>query len=180
MVDLNLAPAYDEAGTPEALSFSPGTWIIQQQAHVFQSLVLASREQLSLGEAIDVPPIERYHIADCYDNHGDTPYWIPEMWTHLGYPMFRLMNFGRLETFNRYASPLDQPSMRDMESLRHTFSMTGEIVLSLAHGVAKFPPMQLSTWKPRDFAGPVLRHVPGRPLPSSVFKDRKNCRTAPA
>ena len=154
VVDPKLAPAY--YSRREILSFSPGQDIQESPSSVFLSLLSSSKQRLGLDDRVEIPPLGRYHSHLFRWQHAlMVPQEAPRMWTDFGYPAFMLTNFGRSESYNRYAAPVELPYMRNVESMRNSLSVVGEAVLALAHGVGKFSATKLF-WLSNDIGGRVL------------------------
>lgn len=178
VVDPKLAPAYYYSSGKEILSFSPGQDIAESPSAVFLSLLSSSKQRLRLDDRVEIPPLARYHEAEVRWQHTPmVPQEAPRMWTNFGYPAFMLANFGRAESYNGYAAPVELPYMRNVESMRNSLSVVGEAVLSLAHGVGKFSATRLF-WLSNDIGGRVLVSnigtsiVPKYPLKDALITPR--------
>lgn len=174
VVEPKLAPAFSPGSDREILSFSPGQLNWESPAPVFLSLLSSSKQRLGLDDLVETPPLTRDQtIVTRWTETYMTPHQAPTMWTDFGYPAFAVTNFGRPESYKRYAIPVELPYMRDVDSIRGSLAVVGEAVLSLAHGIGKFASTKPS-WQPHDFGGRVLvagvgkASVPNYPLKNAI------------
>ncbi len=179
IVDPTLAPAYDDTSAKEILSFTPGQEIWESPSAIFQSLLSSTRGRLGLGGRIETPALVRLQkIAVESTEAASVPQEAPRMWTDFGYPAFILLNFGRSESYNRYALPVELPYMRDVRSIRNSLSVVGEAVLSMAHGIGRFPSTTKHSWWPQHIGGEVRVSnvgnsiVPNYPLKNALITTR--------
>lgn len=171
----NLVPAFDERERRETVSFGAGSYLIGPLERVFESLMATARQRAHLEDLVQLPKVERWHDNMVWREMGKTPYGMAEAWRNMGYPCYRLLNFGRAQSYDRSCVPADLPFMHDTASMRYSLALTGEIILSLAHGLGKFPPAIGDKY---DFGGRVLVSgvgqsiVPDYPLKNALLGTR--------
>ncbi|MFW6255577.1 MAG: hypothetical protein ACOC54_02050, partial [Candidatus Sumerlaeota bacterium] len=174
-----LLPAFDEASGKETFSFHPGNMSTDTQPPTMMSLIRTTQQRLGLSKAIKVPELVRNHSGTVSDQNCEgAPFLIEGMISEFGYPTFSFVNFGRHESYARYALPIDQPFMHDIESLEKSLKLLAEVTLSLAHGVGKFKPSGTRYWLPKTVGGRVLVSnvgqsvVPNYPLKDALIGGR--------
>lgn len=178
VLEPGLAPAFDAKGAPEILGFGGGSYLIQSPERVFESLLASARQRAKLDALLSVPKVDRWQDAAVWREIDRAPYGFPDVFREYGYQCFRLLNFGRTESYNGYAVPHDAPFMHAAETLRHSLALTGEAVLSIAHGVGKFPGLTGTNGYKYDFKGRVLVSnvgqtiVPNYPLKHALLGTR--------
>ena len=170
-----LVPAYDAGSVQETVSFGGGSYLIQSPERVFESLLASARQHAVLDNVLSVPKVDRWHDGSVWREIGKSPYGFPEIFRDYGYQGFRLINFGRSRTYDAYSAPVDLPFMHSIETMRNSLVLAGETVLSVAHGVAKFPALIGAKY---DFRGRVLVSnvgqsiVPNYPLANALLGTR--------
>ena len=175
IVQPGLVPAFDTNAAQETVSFGGGSYLIQSPERVFESLLASARKRVGIESILNVPKVDRWHDAAVWREIGKSPYGFPEIFRDFGYQSFRLVNFGRSESYDCYSVPADSAFMHAVDSMRHSLSLTGEVALSMAHGVAKFPAITGSKY---DFKGRVLVSnvgqsiVPSYPLKNALLGTR--------
>lgn len=170
-----IVPAADAKGAAEVLSFAGGTYLVQSPERVFESLLASAKQHAGLGDRLRVPKVDRWHDQAVWREIGRAPYGYPDIFRDFGYQCFRMINFGRTESYDAYSSPCGKPFMRAIETLRYSLGMTGETVLSIAHGAGRFPGQVGYKY---DFKGRVLVEnvgqtiVPNYPLKHALLGTR--------
>jgi|TARA_Y100000031_G_scaffold135826_1_gene159428 hypothetical protein len=176
VIEPKLLPASFPGSGKEILSFSPGQILnLESPSAVFLSLLSASKKRLRLDDMVETPPLvsDQTQMVSFTQMSWMAPSQAPSMWTDFGYPAFTVLNFSRQQSFSQYAAAVELPFMRDLESIRGSLAVVGEAVLSLAHGIAKFPSTK-PRWEPNDFGGRVLvagvgkASVPNYPLKDAI------------
>ena len=167
-----LMPACTQDQGNETLSFGTGELVLEAQAHTFRSVLASVKARLGLTDQIAIAPLSRWHEEKAYAEFGMRPdAW---MWAESGFPAYTLGNFGRSESYARYAYPVALPFMKDLETIRNSLAVTGGTVLSLAHGTGVFPPTRANVWQRRSYGGRVLASnvgqsvVPNYPLKNAL------------
>ena len=186
ILDFTLAPLHPNEDTRhEILSYDTGELMTRASSGAGVSLMSAARERLGISsDRLEIPPFDRWQ-SRVVDQHllNTTPSRYVNAIARFGYPLYRFVNFQRHRSYRDYAAPTDEPWMHDLASLRDSFSVVGEVVLSMAHGSARFDQTQVfSGWEfGKSFGGRVLVSnvgksiVPDYPLenalvgPSSVY-----------
>jgi hypothetical protein len=74
----------------------------------------------------------------------------------MGYQGLGLVNFQRQDAYQKWASPVVEPFMRELGTLAGSFAATGEVVLQLAHGSGTLNATQGYPWQNRSYGGRVL------------------------
>lgn len=175
VIQPGLVPAYDANGERETVSFGGGSYLIQTPERVFESLLASARQRAGLEGVLNIPKVDRWHDAAVWREIGKSPYGFPEIFRDFGYESFRLIHFGRSEAYDCYSVPVDSPFMHAVDTMRCSLSLAGEVALSMAHGVAKFPAL---TGGKYDFKGRVLVSnvgqsiVPNYPLKNALLGTR--------
>ncbi|MCX5771858.1 MAG: hypothetical protein NTZ09_16530, partial [Candidatus Hydrogenedentes bacterium] len=171
----DIIPAFNEQDNPETLSFAAGSYLVGPPERVFEILLISARQNLKLEKEVSLPQVGRWHDNSVWKEMGQTPYGMSLAWRKFGYPCYRLLNFGRVRSYDRYVEPQDTPFMHNTETMRNSLAMTGELALVLAHGLGKFPPMSGDKY---DFKGRVLVSnvgqtiVPDYPLKNALLGSR--------
>jgi len=179
-----LAPAFDETGTKEVLSFDTGQYVIGPASVGVMSLLSSARQRLGIDSAeIDLPPLDRWQHRLVARNVGDVYRQATRMWTEFGYPSYTFVNFERAESYRRYTDPVELPFMFDLESLRDSLGVLGEGILSMAHGNGYLDPTTPRIFKNQSWGGRVLVSnvgqsiVPSYPLAGAVIAARSGPTT---
>ena len=185
VMDTCLMPApRDAPDSRETLSFSNGHWAVSAQMRGMVSLMVSARQRLAgrpgledIESELSIPRLAKLHHNDVYRYTRPLPNRSANMWTQFGYLMFKMLSFGRSESYLHFSDPVDLPYMHDVESLRRSLAVLGETVLSLAHGNGTFAPIQVG-WLKKQFGGRVLASGIGRsmapryPLKGAVMSSR--------
>ncbi len=181
VVEPKFMPAYDEDAKKEVFSFNPGSLPpFGTQSSTIVSLLSTSRQRLGIDDSeLQLPEIIKGQNGKVAYRECDTaPFQATEMWCKFGYPAVSFVNFGRLESYRRYSTPIDLPYMHNIESLRNSLALFGETVLALGHGLGEFKASTTSDFIPRDFKGRVLVSnvgqsvVPNYPLKHAIITSR--------
>ena len=173
-----LMPATSADDVAEKMTFSPSSQNTGPQAPTFNSLLNSSARRLNLQKAVEIPPLESNQTDAANEKTGGMPNFGAGMWSSFGYPAFTLVNLGRQKSYGAYPYPVELPYMRDVDSMRDSLQVSGETVLSLAHGLASFLPSSTRYWLPRNYAGRVLVSnvgqtvVPNYPLKNALLTSR--------
>lgn len=168
-------PARNAKDDRETVSFGAGTYLIQTPERVFESLLASCRQRAGLEGELNVPKVDRWHDAGVWREIGKSPYGASETFRDFGYQSFRLINFGRSESYDCYSAPVDLPFMHAVDTMRNSLLFEGEVALSMAHGVGKFPALNGGKY---DFKGRVLVSnvgqsiVPNYPLKNALLGTR--------
>ncbi len=99
-------------------------------------------------------------------------------WSFAGYPAFQFMHTNRVESYQRWASPIDLPAARDLTSMAASLRMLGETALSIAYGNGRFEGVE--AYAPRTYGGRVLvgglgrSIVPNYPLADALVATKAN------
>ena len=182
--DTCLMPAFRPERRDEVLSFSNGHWAVNAQMRSMISMMASARQRArevpghdQIETELAIPALAKLHHNDVALNTRPLPERSANMWTQFGYLMFKLLSFGRSDSYLHFADPVDQPYMHDVESLKHSLAVVGETVLSLAHGNGRFAPIQVG-WMKKQFGGRVLASgigqsmAPNYPLKGAVLGSR--------
>lgn len=158
------------AGRKELLSFFDGAWGINAHIREMASLFSSARQRVALHRpdlvapaGFDIPMLNQWHSGDVDRMTKPLSQMSTVEWTVFGYHMCSLMNFDRVESYQRLYTPVDLPFMRDTESLRSSFAVTAEMLLSVSHGNGRFAPIQLG-WLKKHFGGRVYASGVGQTL----------------
>lgn len=160
--DTCFMPAVENDRREEVLSFSNGHWAVNAQMRTMVSLMASARQRLrdrpgneSIDAELQIPRLAKLHHNDVSLNTRPLPDRSINLWTQFGYLAFKMLSFGRPDSYLHFSDPVDLPYMHNVESLRHTLAVTGETILSVAHGNGQFPPIQVG-WLKKQFGGRVL------------------------
>ena len=170
-----LVPAFAEEDSAETISFASGNEIVGAREDTFQNVLATARERLGLQDACEVPAVTVSHYDTLSGELLPAPYHGEPILMRLGYPCFSLVNLGRSDAYTRFAWPVDLPYMYNVDSLRASLALTGEAVLTLAHGVGAFPNKAGEAF---TYAGRVLianvgqSIVPNYPLKNALLCSR--------
>lgn len=102
----------------------------------------------------------------------------PGMWSIFAYPVYTVINGERADAYALLAAPVTMPFMRNLDSLKQTLLLTGETVLSLAHGNGRLLPFIYKEWLDRNYGGRVVASqvgqsiVPDYPLAGAMVAAR--------
>lgn len=176
---VRLATAFNDAEKPEILTFAIPSEYLKDQAHRYMNLLSVAQSRLDLTDSLNVVPYDsKSHFNKVVAGSGWVPNYSSKYWGRYGYPAYAFVNLGRRETCNRFAVPVLKPYHRDIASLRHSFEVMGETILSVAHGNARFSPGTYQEWVDYSFAGQVLvgnigqSIVPSYPLKGALVACR--------
>ena len=168
------APPQSNEGT-EYVSSGSGVANIQSTIHMIPlRLMNRAKRRLEIGVNLEIPPAgERQDQLISRHTGYFVSRNVPKNWGNLGFPTFYIYNLERIKSFSHYASPVDLPFMRDLETLSNTFKIVGETLLSLAHANGSLDPHHISIdQRSREFGGRVLAAEIGQSLiPNYPVKD---------
>jgi len=124
-----------------------------------------AKDRLNLGDRTQISSVEELSYL-AIEQHTYPSSKLPAaIWGENGYPTAFIYNLERKDAYQCAAYPVDLPFMRDLDSLRGTFSVVGETLLSLVHGNHKLRPVTItSDLHTRTFSGRVLASDVGRSL----------------
>ena len=177
---LNLLTAYDDLGVfasrvvpaatktvsdREVLGLYSGNRYQVKAGAEHLRLMGRAKERLNLGDQTQISSVEELGYL-AIEQHTYPSSKLPaEIWGENGYPTAFIYNLERKDAYQCSAYPVDLPFMRNLASLRSTFSVVGETLLSLAHGNHKLRPVTISNDQhTRTFSGRVLVSEVGRSL----------------
>lgn len=170
-----LAPADRGRTAGESVTFLMGANVENlalRQAPVFNDVLQTTLQRGEFGNGF------RYEPLHGRDHNAWAPSLIQQIpvdalhWNTKGHPAFAFINADRAYAYARFGSPIDEPFLRDVETLRDSLRMLGRTVLTLAYGYGTFqPPMKTSL---TDYSGTVYAAnvgasiLPNHPLPRAL------------
>jgi len=173
-----LAPADRARTTGEKVSFLMGKGVEEntlRQAPLIDEVLLSVMQHAGRDLALTYEPLHRdpshKHNAWAHGLVNQTPVDVLH-WNAKGYPAFVLINTDRSDAYSRYGSPIDDPRLHDLETVRQSLRLLGRATLAMAYGKGAFEPAvraSLSSYGGRVFLSNVGRSIiPNYPLSGAL------------
>lgn len=186
VVEPKIVPGFNDSEREETLSLHADYRARKSTLDAVVGIFRTAGRRIGSGRSVTfVAPADRNHGSTVASHVSPSPVMLTtDMWTKYGYPTYLLVSFGRREAYRRMCDPVELPFMREMDSLRGTFAVLGETVLSMAHGNGTLEPVPFKEWIDMDFGGQVLVSnvgqsiVPNYPLKHALVACRSQEREA--
>lgn len=171
-----LLPALNDVEHEQVLTLDPGKRGAEPAVPTVANLLMVAMQRLHVGDSLSIVPpgAEQNRLIkvalDLWRLESDPLV----CWQRYGYPAYRFLSIGRAESVRQYGYPVDKPAMRDLSTIREALRVTGESVVSLAHGNGDLLPVKNEEWRNQDFGGQVLVSnvgqsiVPNFPLKNAI------------
>ncbi len=171
-----LAPAERERTHGEAVTFFMGGNAESdglRQSPVINEAILTVVQRDDKQSGLIYEPLRgRAHNKWAESLEGSVPTDMVH-WNAKGYPAFVLINTDRGYAYSRFGSPVDDPRLHDLETIRLSLRLLGRTVLALAYGQGSFEPALktvLTTYSGRAFLSNVGRSIiPNYPLAGALI-----------
>ena len=177
---LEVALTPDEGTGAESLSFDSTNSTHTTQFEIGGTIREASFRLGIQSAELHIPVIQRLQSAEVGLNldRDFVPDGFPACLNNSGFHGYSFMNFGRRSSYAKVAYPVALEFMEAVDSMRHSLSVTGETILSLAHGKGRFFPAFGNRQRMKDYRGRVLvanigtSMVPDSPLADALVLAR--------
>jgi hypothetical protein len=171
-----LAPGDRTRTKGEAVSFFMGGGVealALRQAPVINEVILSVMQRAGRDVALAYEPLRgRDHNSWAQSLECGIPVDVLH-WNAKGYPAFVLINSDRAYAYSRFGSPVDDPTLHDLQTLRQSLRLLGRTTLALAYGHGAFaPPLKsvLSYYSGHAYLSNVGRSiVPNYPLKGALI-----------
>ncbi|MBD3240202.1 MAG: FtsX-like permease family protein, partial [Chitinivibrionales bacterium] len=171
-----LLPALNAVEREQVITLDPGTRLQNPAVPTVANLLMAAEQRLGVEDGLEVVPpgAEQKRLIGV-----STDLWRLEsdplrLWQHYGYPAYRFLSVERTESVRQYGFPVDRHAMRDLSTIREALRVTGESIVSLAHGNGDLLPVKNEEHRNKTYGGQVLVSnvgqsiVPNFPLKNAI------------